>query len=152
MSSGKGFTDDGLPDHLLRWLEMTTRRVAAELRAGWTADQEPAPRPSQRRALQMILDDGVRVSELAAIAGTTKQAAGELVDGLEKDGLVVSERDPRDARVRLVRRTELGDRAADAGHARIAMVEARLREEVGARRYDEMVQVLRELSRGMPEH
>lgn len=149
MTSRKRFTDDGLPDHLLRWLDATTRRVSAELAAA--GGSEPGvPRASHRRLLQMISPEGTRVTDLAIRAGMTKQATGEMVDSLERAGLAKSERDPHDGRVRLVRRTPLGQRASDEAAEMIAGVEAGLRRQVGARRYDDALQVLRELGGNKP--
>src|SRR4051812_33205392 len=109
MTARKQFDEHGYPDHIIRWLEGASRRVGSEIMAAWP--DNPGPRASHRRALSMIGPDGVRISDLATRAGMTKQAAGELVDGLERDGLARSERDPHDGRVRLVRRTPLGDEA-----------------------------------------
>lgn len=149
MSARKRFDEQGYPDHIVRWLDNAMRRVAAEIVSAWP--DNPGPRASQRRALSMIGPRGVRITDLALRAGMTKQAAGELVDGLERNGLVTSERDPDDRRVRLVRRSPLGDRAVLETLEKIAGVETKLRRQVGAKRYDEMLQVLRELGGRGPE-
>ena len=51
---------------------------------------------------------GERLTELAQRAGMTKQSMAELVNQCEAWGLVTRERDPYDARARLVRFTSLG--------------------------------------------
>ena len=146
MTSGKPPGEDALPDHIFRWLEAATRRMAAEL-AGASVSRFTGLRGGQRRILQMIPPGGIRVTDLAQIAGLTKQAAGEFADLLEAGGFAVSGRDERDGRVRLVARTPTGDEAAAESSRAIAAVEERWREEVGAARYDAMKDVLRELGR-----
>jgi DNA-binding MarR family transcriptional regulator len=148
MTSRKRIDDQGYPDHILRWLDGAMRRVTAEIVAAWP--DNAGPRASHRRALSMIGTQGVRITDLATRAAMTKQAAGELVDGLERDGLARSERDPHDGRVRLVLRTPLGDEAVEETLEKIAGVEAKLRREVGARRYDDALEVLRQLGSHRP--
>src|SRR5579863_6249782 len=137
--------DDGLPDHLARWLEAVSKRLHAELGARGLRDF-PGLRGSHRRILQMIPPQGIRITDLALLAGMTKQALGEFVDWLEQSGFVVSGRDPADGRVRLVTRTEQGDAAASAAQRAIEAVERAWRQEIGDRRYETMKQAMRDLS------
>src|ERR1700745_703953 len=111
MTERKPSAEDGLPDHLPRWLEAVTRRLRAELGASGLRDF-PDLRGSHRRILQMIPADGIRITDLAERAGMTKQSLGEFVGWLEDAGFVASARDPADGRVRLVTRTAEGDTAA----------------------------------------
>src|SRR5215468_10124502 len=67
---------DSLPDHLPRWLDAVSRRLSADLGARLRG-QVPELRGSHRRILQMIPPDGIRITDLAALAGMTKQALGE---------------------------------------------------------------------------
>src|ERR1700733_12638982 len=108
MTSRKPAADDGLPDHLARWLEAVTRRLGAELGASGLRDF-PELRGSHRRILQMIPAGGIRITDLARLAGMTKQSLGEFVDWLERRGFVASGRDPADGRGR--RGTPPADRA-----------------------------------------
>jgi DNA-binding MarR family transcriptional regulator len=146
MTSGKTPAGDGLPDHLFRWLEAVTRRMGAEL-SGRDFSHSAGLGGGQRRILQMIPPGGIRITDLALIAGMTKQATGEFADRLEAGGFAVSRRDDRDRRTRLVARTPSGDAAAAEASRAIAAVEQRWREEVGPARYDAMKDVLRELGR-----
>jgi DNA-binding MarR family transcriptional regulator len=146
MTSGKPSGEDALPDHIFRWLEAATRRMAAELASG-NFRRFTGLRGGQRRILQMIPPGGIRITDLAQVAGLTKQAAGEFADLLEGGGFAVSGRDEGDRRVRLVSRTPRGDEAAADSSRAIAAVEERWREEVGPARYDAMKDVLRELGR-----
>jgi DNA-binding MarR family transcriptional regulator len=146
MTDRKSPADDGLPDHVARWLEFVQKRLRAELGAASLRDF-PELRGSHRRILQMIPAGGIRITDLARMAGMTKQSLGEFVDWLERRGFVTSSRDPADGRVRLVTRTADGDTAADTATRAIAAVERRWRQEIGASRYDTMKQALRDLGR-----
>jgi DNA-binding MarR family transcriptional regulator len=146
MTAGKSSDNNVLPDHIFRWLEAATRRMAAEL-SGRNFSRFAGLRGGQRRILQMIPPGGIRITDLAQVAGLTKQAAGEFADLLEAGGFAVSGRDARDRRVRLVSRTPTGDEAAAESSRAIAAVEERWREEVGPARYDAMKDVLRDLGR-----
>lgn len=95
----------------------------------------------------MIPPEGIRITDLAALAGMTKQALGEFIDGLERSGFVVSRRHETDGRVRLVSRTDSGDEVTEQTQAAIASVERQWRAELGADRYDEMFAALRDLGR-----
>ena len=137
---------DALPDHLARWLDAVSRRLRSELPAH-VNDDFPELRGSHRRILQMIPEEGIRITDLAAMAQMTKQALGEFADWLEQSGYVRTQRDNADRRVRRLFRTDLGDRAADATSRAFASVEARWRQEIGPEPYDTMKQVLRQLGR-----
>jgi DNA-binding MarR family transcriptional regulator len=139
-------TGDSLPDHLPRWLEAVSRRLSADLGTRLHG-QFPELRGSHRRILQMIPPGGIRITDLAALAGMTKQSLGEFIDGLERSGFVVSRRHEADARVRIVSRTQSGDAATAETQAAIASVEQQWRAELGADRYDAMFAALRDLGR-----
>ena len=146
MTPGKPPDEDVLPDHIFRWLEAVSRRMAAEL-SGLSFSRFAGLRGGQRRVLQMIPPGGIRITDLAQVADMTKQAAGEFADRLEAGGFTVTRRDGRDRRARLVERTPAGDEAAAAVSRAIAAVERNWRAEVGPARYDAMMVVLRELGR-----
>jgi DNA-binding MarR family transcriptional regulator len=146
MTERKPPAEDDLPDHLARWLEAASKRLHADLGARGMLDF-PELRGSHRRILQMIPAQGIRITDLARIAGMTKQALGEFVDWLEQSGFVRSGRDPADGRVRLVSRTDGGDAAAGAAQQAITAVERQWREEIGAEAFDTMKEALRHLGR-----
>jgi DNA-binding MarR family transcriptional regulator len=93
----------------------------------------------------MIPGEGIRITDLAAMAQMTKQALGEFADWLERSGFIRSQRDAADRRVRRLFRTDLGDRAADATQRAFASIEAQWRQEIGPEPYDAMKQALRQL-------
>ena len=137
---------DDYPDHLFRWADAVGRRLNHEMR-----ELAPAHLMAiggrRSRLLQMIPADGMRVTDLARRAAVTKQAIGQLVDTLEAQGLVESGPSEGDRRVRWVRRTAAGDRVVEETLALIEAAQDRLRSQVGARRYDVMVDTMRELGR-----
>jgi DNA-binding MarR family transcriptional regulator len=137
---------DPLPDHLGRWLEAVRRRLGAELRAR-VDDEFPRLRGSHRRILQMIPAEGIRITDLAAMAQMTKQSLGEFADWLEQSGFVRSQRDDADRRVRRLFRTGQGDKAAAAAQQAFDSIEATWRQEIGPGQYDVMKQALRQLGR-----
>jgi DNA-binding MarR family transcriptional regulator len=138
---------DELPDHVLRWAEAISRRVRDELETR-LGNRYTFPGGSGARLLQLIPDEGERITDLADRARVTKQSLGQLVNNLEADGLVESDADPSDARVRIVRRTCAGDQLVRYLDAQIADIERGFADEVGVRRYATMKAVLRELGTG----
>lgn len=75
---------------------------------------------------------GSRLTDLAARAGMTKQAMGDLVTQCEAWGLVVREPDPVDARARRVRFTPAGLAWVDAFRRAVTQAEREFRAEVGS--------------------
>lgn len=75
--------------------------------------------------------EGSRLTDLAANAGMTKQAMGDLVDQAEAWGIVRREPDPKDARGRIVRFTGTGLAWLKGFQDAVARAEAEFREEVG---------------------
>ena len=74
---------------------------------------------------------GTRLTDLAAKAGMSKQAMGDLVDQCEAWGLVTREPDPRDARARVVQFTPTGLLWLAAFKDAVAQAEREFRAEVG---------------------
>jgi DNA-binding MarR family transcriptional regulator len=74
---------------------------------------------------------GSRPTELAELAGMSKQAMGKLVDQCEAWGLVTREADSRDARAKLVRFTPDGLAWLRAFQLAVAQAEDELRQAVG---------------------
>src|SRR4051794_12179969 len=75
--------------------------------------------------------EGSRLTELAQRAGMSKQAMGDLVDQCEAWDLVRREKDPADARGRVVRFTPTGLAWLQAFKDAVAQAEAEFRQEVG---------------------
>src|SRR5215218_759320 len=92
-------------------------------------------RPSHLRLLSLTPPAGMRVTDLAARVGMTKQALGEFVATLQGGGLVEVAVDERDRRVRLVRLTPAGRRLRERVEAAIADTERNWRDQVGEARW-----------------
>ncbi len=89
---------------------------------------------AQARVAQRIGPEGTRLTELAEAAQITKQTAGFLVDQLERAGYVERTPDPTDARARLIRVAERGQRAIPVGLAALGEVEREWTAHLGQRR------------------
>ena len=76
--------------------------------------------------------EGSRLTELAELAGMSKQAMGKLVDQCEAWGLVTRVSDARDARAKLVHFTPNGLAWLNAFQQAVTQAEAELRQAVGA--------------------
>lgn len=94
---------------------------------------------AQARICQRLRPNGIRVTELAEQAQVTKQTAGALVDELERNGYVVRQPDPHDARARQVLLTARGRQLCAAAAAEVARVEAQWRAHLGAGVYDQLL-------------
>jgi DNA-binding MarR family transcriptional regulator len=77
---------------------------------------------------------GTRPSQLAARLGVTKAAVGQLLDKLEKKGLIVRAPDPDDGRAVIVRPTEKAKIAYQTARKTIIAIELDWRIRLGAAR------------------
>ncbi len=92
--------------------------------------------PRHATAILLIDKKGVRLTDLAARAGITKQAMMQVVNDLDGMGLVKRAPDPQDARAKIVSLTPKGQRErAEAGKA-VTAAEARIRRKLGPAKYD----------------
>ncbi len=88
------------------------RRLRAE-------DDELGISPPRLSALSVVVFAGpLQIGALAAAEGVAAPTMTRLVDGLERDGLVVRRPDPVDGRVVVVRATAKGSRVLRRGRAR----------------------------------
>jgi DNA-binding MarR family transcriptional regulator len=86
------------------------------------------------------LENGSRLTELAASAGLTKQAVGEAVTELERLGYVTRTRDPQDGRAKIIKLTDLGLDVVIKGRRIFSEIEKEWAEQIGP----ELVASLRE--------
>jgi DNA-binding MarR family transcriptional regulator len=107
-------------------------RLGARLDAGLRDAGFPDLRAAHAAPFMVIDPGGTRASRLAERAGMTKQAMGELVAYLTRRGYLESVPDPTDGRARLVRPTERGWLAVEAGVEVITAFEAWLHDRLGA--------------------
>lgn len=93
-------------------------------------------RPSHAAALLLVDRGGSRLTDLAARAGVTRQAMMQVVDALARSGSVRRIPDPADGRAKLVRLTAHGLRQRAEARRTLGAVEARVRRQLGDRRYE----------------
>ena len=77
------------------------------------------------------IDNGSRLTDLAANAGLTKQAVGEAVTELERLGYVVRVPDPLDRRAKIIKLTEWGLDGCLKGRRLFAQIESEWAEQIG---------------------
>lgn len=82
--------------------------------------------------------DGTRLTELAKRATISKQSMRELVDLVEKCGLVARFPDPSDGRAKLIKFTEEGFKWLAAFRIALEQAEREMHEEIGAVRMAEL--------------
>ena len=94
---------------------------------------------------QHVRDAGSRITELAERAQLTKPTVVYLVNDLEAMGYVERFPDPGDGRAKLVRLTERGLAARQAGRAAVVEIEAEWAAALGEERIAELRELLLEL-------
>jgi len=94
----------------------------------------PRVRPAHTQLFPHLGFEGIRLTELAAKVGVSKQAVGQLVDDLAELGMVERVEDPADRRAKLIRFSRRGYAALLHGLGVLAALEDELRQAVGARR------------------
>jgi DNA-binding MarR family transcriptional regulator len=102
-------------------------------------------RPTHGCVFRFVREDGMRLTELAQLAGMTKQSVGELVDDLVDLGYVERIPDPQDRRAKLICLTGRGAKAQRVGFGLLADVEEQLAERFGAAQVKQLRELLEEL-------
>lgn len=135
----------GEPD-LARLLLEAHRALGGELVYGLAERGYPDARPGHAAVfLHIDRRSGTRLTELARRARMTKQGMMLLIDDLEERGYVRRIPDPQDARAKVVRLTAKGRRYVAEARRVAAALEARVRRELGDRRYEALRASLEEL-------
>jgi DNA-binding MarR family transcriptional regulator len=97
--------------------------------------------------------DGTRLTELAELAGHSKQAVGEFVCDLEARGYVERVPDPLDGRAKIIRLTDRGIEAKATALEIFAEMESEWAERIGSERVEALrdaLEALYELERTVP--
>ena len=89
-------------------LLLAFRVILDEVHAELAGEGHPELRPMHGFVFQAIGPDGTTAVELGRRLGVSKQAAGKMVESLERAGYVERGADPRDARRKIVRLTARG--------------------------------------------
>ncbi len=125
-------TAENEPIPLARLLAMSFRTMIDELHArlgqrGWSD-----VRPAYGFVLLALRDGPTSAKDVAALMGTTKQAASQLVDGMEVAGFVTRVASSRDGRVRELVLADRGRRLLAAVEEIYAEIEGEWAAEVGS--------------------
>jgi DNA-binding MarR family transcriptional regulator len=96
--------------------------------------------------LPLFEEDGLRIGELGRRAQLAKQTMTTMVRLLERDGLVASRPDPRDARATRVYLTVRARRFRPVAEEVLARLDDLVREALGAKRSLELATDLKEVS------
>ena len=100
-------------------------------------------RPAHTALLPHLDFEGIRLTDLAARVGVTKQAVGQLVDDLAVLGVVERLEDPTDKRAKRIRFSRRGYAALMHGLGVLRDLEAALASKVGPRRMRELHETLK---------
>ncbi len=116
-----------------------------------TAEQGFADlRPRHGAVLAYLDEDGIRLADLARIAGRNKQTIAAVVDELENLGYLYRADDPADRRAKLIVPTERGRQRIRAGDEIVADIEKRHEARLGPPAYARFKQALRAITTDQP--
>jgi DNA-binding MarR family transcriptional regulator len=135
--------------HIGQLLVQLTRLFQTELFERLVAAGLTDARVPHTHVTAYIKADGSRLTELAAQARMTLPAMSELVDDLQRLGIVERRPDPRDRRAKLICLTDAGWNAMRAARSAIAEIEADYAEHVGPERFESAAQTLDALLRAL---
>jgi DNA-binding MarR family transcriptional regulator len=127
-------------------LEMASESMFVEFREDLIEAGYGDVRPTHGCVFRFVREDGMRLTELANLAGMTKQSIGEIVDDLAGLGYLERIPDPDDKRAKLIRLTAKGEQAQSVGFGLFAGLEQRLGERYGADRIAAMRELLEEVA------
>ena len=91
-------------------LDVAKNALLAEFRRELGESGYADIRPTHGCVFRFVREDGMRLTELAELAGMTKQSVGEMVDDLVDLGYVERIPDPEDRRAKLICLTDRGAR------------------------------------------
>ena len=126
-------------------LRLPFQALVTELHARLAAQGYPDIPATHTIVFAHVDTQGMRLSELAKRAQLTKQLVTYLVTAVEERGYVERVPDPRDGRAKIVRLTERGRQAAQAGSDIIASIEREWAASLGPEDMDELRSLLERL-------
>jgi DNA-binding MarR family transcriptional regulator len=133
--------------HIGQLLTQLTRRFQVELFERLAAAGLEDARVPHTHVTAYIKAEGSRLTDLAAHARMTLPAMSELVDDLQRLGIVERRPDPTDRRAKLICLTDAGWDAMRIARRVIADIEDEYRRLVGAERFEDAAQTLDALLR-----
>jgi DNA-binding MarR family transcriptional regulator len=135
--------------HIGQLLTQLTRLFQTELFERLVAAGLEEARVPHTHVTAYIKAEGSRLTELAAMARMTLPAMSELVDDLQRIGIVERRPDPSDGRAKLICLTDAGWDAMRTARQAIADIEAEYARLVGAEEFEAAARTLDELLRGL---
>jgi DNA-binding MarR family transcriptional regulator len=133
-------------------LSAAERALAIELEDGLRAAGYHDLRAAHAQVFVAIDSSGSRLTDLAARAGMTKQAMGELVRYLEQHDYLNVEPDSRDRRAKVIRPTVRGWSAHQTSIALLAESDRRLGERLGDQALRDLRAQLTRIGQGDGQH
>ncbi len=127
-------------------LEIAGEAMLTEFREELTNRGYADLRPTHGCVFRFVREDGMRLTDLAAYAGITKQSAGELVDDLVTLGYVERTADPEDRRAKLICLTKRGREAQRVGFGIFAELEQRWAAKFGEERLEQLRDLLEQIA------
>jgi MarR family transcriptional regulator, temperature-dependent positive regulator of motility len=96
-------------------------------------------RPAHGNAMEMLaIQDGLRLTDIAARAGMAPQSMGELVDDLAAKGYLERREDPADRRAKRIYLTAKGRATAEASKVAVLQIEEAISQLLGDRQYQQV--------------
>ena len=135
--------------HIGQLLTQLTRLFQTELFDRLLAAGLEDARVPHTHVTAYIKAEGSRLTELAARARMTLPAMSELVDDLQRLGIVERRPDPSDGRAKLICLTDAGWQAMRTARRVIVEIEADYAQLVGAEHFEAAAQTLDELLSGL---
>jgi DNA-binding MarR family transcriptional regulator len=127
-------------------MEIVEEALFAEFRQELEASGYADIRPTHGCVFRFIREEPLRLTELAALAGMTKQSIGEVIDNLVELGYVKRVPDPQDRRAKLLCLTERGEEAQKVGFGLFKKVEQRWAKRYGPERFAQLRELLEEIA------
>jgi DNA-binding MarR family transcriptional regulator len=133
-------------------MEVASEALFIEFRAELVEAGYGDVRPTHGCVFRFVHENGMRLTDLANVAGMTKQSIGEIVDDLADRGYVERVPDPADKRAKLIRLTEKGEQAQRVGFGLFTTIEQRWAERYGADRVAQLRETLEEIAAAEAPH
>jgi DNA-binding MarR family transcriptional regulator len=127
-------------------MEVVQEALFAEFRQELVATGYGDIRPTHGCVFRFIREEPLRLTELATLAGMTKQSIGEVIDNLVELGYVKRVPDPQDRRAKLICLTTRGEEAQKVGFGLFTKVEQRWARRYGPERFAQLRDLLEEIA------
>jgi len=128
--------------NLNRMLLDAFRAVDAQVEAALEARGAQDLSPRHATAILLVDKKGVRLTDLAGRAGITKQAMMQVVNDLDRMGLVKRSQDGQDARAKIVTLTAKGEKQRAEASKAVSAAEAKVKRRLGPAKYDALRETL----------